>query len=184
MRQYRLNRWKGLVLGLSGGAAGTLTMNYYWQAVVATTGEDPRQETSSAEQQALDDISLVGQQARPDESSTAAIGRIAYETVTGSEPNAEEMKTTLSNAVHFGYGIAQGGVYGVLRGKAVVPDILGGAVFGAALWLFGDELGIPLLGFSQGPTAYPVHQHIHRFAAHLIYGLTTSAVTQVLRRFL
>lgn len=184
MRQRRPNRWKGFVLGLSGGAAGTLAMNYYWQVVVATTGEDPRQQISSAEQQTLDDISLVDQQARPDESSTAAIGRIGYETVTGSEPKAEETKTTLSNAVHFGYGIAQGGVYGVLRGSAVGPDVQGGAVFGTALWLLGDELGIPLLGLSQGPTAYPVNQHIHRFAAHLVYGLTTSAVTQLLHRLL
>jgi len=184
MRQRRPNRWKGLVLGLSGGAAGTLAMNYYWQAVVAATGEDPRQETSSTEQQALDDISLVGQQALPDESSTAAIGRIGYETVTGSEPQAEETKATLSNAVHFGYGIAQGGLYGALRGRAVAPDMLGGAVFGTALWLFGDELGIPLLGLSQGPTAYPVNHYVHRFVAHVVYGLTTSGVTQLLHRFM
>jgi len=178
------NRWKGLVLGLSGGAAGTLAMNAYWQAVVSMTGEDPRQETSDAKPQMLDDISVAGQQAQPDESSTAAIGRIGYETVTGSEPKTEETKTVLSNAVHFGYGIAQGGLYGMLRGNVGAPDLLGGVSFGTALWLLGDELGIPVLGLAKGPTTYPVNQHIHRFAAHLVYGLTTSTTTQLLRRLL
>ena len=67
------NRWKGFVLGVVGGAAGTLAMNYYWQGVQAATGKDPRQEQNDSGPQPLDDISLVGQQHEEGESSTAAM---------------------------------------------------------------------------------------------------------------
>ena len=73
-----------------------------------------------------------------------------------------------------------GGLYGLARSRTATPDAAGGAAFGTALWLFGDEFAVPLLGLAQGPTAFPVRQHLHRLGAHLAYGLATAAATQAL----
>jgi len=177
---FRPNRWKGLVLGTIGGIAGTIAMGYYWQAATALVGQDPRQETSD-EPGALDSISLVGKQHRDDESSTAALGRIGYRALAGAEPDGET-KTTLSYLVHYGYGALTGGLYGALRGAGPLLDLRGGAFFGIGLWLFGDELGVSLLGLAEGPTTYPPGQHAHRFGAHVAYGLGVAATTRLLHR--
>src|SRR5215211_8011646 len=91
------NRWKGLLLGLVGGAVGTLAMNFYFKTMSpfvdmdATTGDrdDPWSH-------ALDSIAVLGQHYQEGEGSTAAVGRLAYQTIAGAPPKAEETRTMLS----------------------------------------------------------------------------------------
>jgi hypothetical protein len=76
-----------------------------------------------------------------------------------------------------------GGMYGAIRSHANVPDITGGIALGLGVWFFGDELATPLVGLAKGPTAYPPVLHTHALAAHVAYGLVTSAATQTLYQF-
>lgn len=176
------NPWKGAVVGVLGGAAGLLAMRLYWQYAA------PRVNKLGGQDQDGDggehSISLVGQQHKKDESSTAALGRLAYHALSGKDPQSDETKTLLSYLVHWGYGLLQGGVYGALRGGVGAPDLAGGALFGAGLWLFGDELMAPLLGLQAGPGASPPLGHVNRLGAHLSYGLGTALVTQLLDEML
>lgn len=68
------------------------------------------------------------------------------------------------------------------RGRTSLVDSRGGTVFGTALWLFGDEIAVPLSGLQAGPTAVSGPQHLNRWGAHLIYGMATSLGTQLLHR--
>lgn len=111
-----------------------------------------------------------------DESATTAIGRIAYETLFGRPPS-EKMKNALSWAVHITYGVGVGAVFAALRPQ---PRMLDGALYGAALWLLGDELAVPLLGLSDKPSAYHPSQHAQSFAQHLGYGIALAAATRLL----
>ncbi len=183
MRHHEPNRWKGFVLGALGGVAGVVAMRYYWKAISALSGGDPRTQSQGAPAtDALDSISLIGKHHQAGESSTAAVGRIAYQTITGKEPESQETKTTLSYIVHWVLSMFMGGVYGAIRGRADVPDLRGGLTLGIGLWFFGDELAMPLLGLTKGPTAYPLALHAHAFGAHIPYGLATSATAQVPHR--
>lgn len=170
---------KGIVFGAVGGATGTFLMSYYWKAAEALHGHDPRALTREEPPHNLDDISVVGEQAEADEASTEAVGRLLHEKATGQRPS-EAKKTQLSEGVHWSYGTIVSALYGAVRGRKEVPDLAGGAAFGTALWAIGDELMVPLLGLSKGPTAYPVEQHMHRWGAHLFYGFVAAATTQAL----
>ena len=176
----------GLLAGVAGASAGLYAMRLYWGSVaprVEDAGDRyaPRFPSASGLGlgRSLDEVSLVGRQHREDESSTAAIGRIAFETATGREPS-DETKPSLSYGVHWGYGLAMGGLYGLLRRRAGFPDLTGGLLYGAALWLLGDELAVPLLGLQAGPTSASPAQHVNRLGAHLVYGAGTAAATQSL----
>ena len=183
MSYHEPNRWKGFVLGAIGGAIGVVAMRYYWKAVQAITGSDPRTEShGTPDTDALDSISLIGTHHQEGESSTAAVGRIVYQAITGKEPESQETKTTLSYLVHWILSMVMGGVYGAIRGKADGPDLAGGLALGVGLWFFGDELGFPVLGVARGPTAVPPVLHAHAFGAHVPYGLVTAATTQFLHR--
>jgi hypothetical protein len=180
------NPMTGFLLGAAGAVAGLTAMRVYWEHVApaveqAPTRLPPSRKTPSGRGwgHRLDDISLVGKQHREDESSTAALGRIAFEQATGREPD-DRTEERLSYGVHWGYGILMGGLYGLLRRRASFPDLAGGLFYSAGLWLFGDELALSLLGLQGGPTAASPPAHANRLGAHLAYGAATAAVTQAL----
>jgi uncharacterized membrane protein YagU involved in acid resistance len=180
-RRKPVNRWKGLVLGIAGGAAGALAMSAYWQLATQIEGKDPRKTDVNSPPDTLDSISLLGNNHRPGESSTAALGRVLYTAVTGSEPS-DEMKNALSYALHWLFSTGFGAAYGFLRPRADAPDLVGGVALGTTVFLMGDELAMPAMGFADGPTAYPLSLHLHSFGAHLAYGIASAAVTQALHQ--
>jgi hypothetical protein len=179
------NRWQGFVAGMIGGVAGLLAMRYYWDEIAPLLIPEEREEPGKTYPASLDldDISLVGRQYRQDESSTATVGRLLYQRVTGSEPQAET-KALLSQLVHWGYGILQGGLYGFLYTPDAGLDPTDGLIYGSGLWLFGDELAVPLLGLQSGPTTVPPDKHLNSLGAHLAYGLATALTTHLVRRLI
>jgi len=172
------------VIGLAGGLVGTAVMGGFWGALQALVGADPRATTRDDGPHPLDDVSLVGKQAGDDESSTAVIGRIAYERLAGSPPESDETKATLSYVVHYGVGAMNGGLYGAWSEGLDGGPLASGALFGTGLWLAADESLISLLGLAPGPTKYPLSQHVSRLGAHIAYGLGTGVTTAILRRIL
>jgi putative membrane protein len=56
----------------------------------------------------------------------------------------------------------------------------GGLLFGSAVWLIADEIGVPLAGFASNPTDYPISRQASALASHLIYGLTVEGERRVL----
>lgn len=129
------------------------------------------------------DMSLVGRHHRKDEPATLALGRLAFQKVAGREPS-EAASKILAKAVHWGYGIDMGGLYGLARGHAGINDVKAGLAFGAALWALGDLAGVPLLGLGEGPKAYPIKTHAKYLGAHLAYGVAVAMASQALDRVL
>lgn len=189
VRQQQPDHWHHFAVGLVGGAVGVLAMDLFRQHVSpllmpddngqGANGNTRQGQGGSERQQAS--LSLVGQHHRPDESATAALGRIMYHAVEDRDPD-KETKSELSNLVHWSYGVVQGGLYGAVRQEVAGGDLLGGALFGAGLWLLGDELAVPLLGLQDGPGAAPPSTHLNRLALHLTYGIATAATTQLLKQ--
>lgn len=181
-------RVDGMLRGAVGSLAGLVAMGLFFRATQMLKSGGSGDEAESGEdlierQERLDDISIVGQQSREDEPATETVGRLAYEAVEHHEPG-DETRRKLGQAVHWGYGILLGGLYGALRSDAEGPDLLGGLGYGAAAWALGDELMVPLLGLAEGPTAHPWTDHATALAAHLAYGAATSTATQALRRIM
>jgi hypothetical protein len=178
------NPWRGFILGAVGGAVGALTMKFYWDAVRGITGQDPRkarrQQPPPSVFQPLKDVSIFGKQHRQGESSTAALGRILYTSLMGKPPRTQEAETVMSYLVHYVISMGYAGLYSALRGDPETPDVTGGVLMGTTLWLFGDELFMPLAGLTKGPAAYPLKLHLHSWAAHIVYGIGAALATQLL----
>lgn len=188
-RRQERDRWQDFTVGLVGGAVGVLAMDLFRQYVSprimpedngqGANGNTRGGQSGSERHQAS--LSLVGQHHQPDESATAALGRMAYHAVADRNPD-KATKSELSNLVHWSYGILHGGLYGAVRPAVAGGDLLGGALFGAGLWLLADELAVPLLGLQDGPDAAPPTTHLNRLALHLAYGMATAATTQLLKK--
>lgn len=181
--------WQDFTVGLVGGAVGVLAMDLFRVYISPQIMPDENGQGANGNARGGqggtegqdDSISLIGQHHRPDESSTAALGRMMYSAVEHHDPD-KATKSELSNLVHWSYGVLQGGVYGVMQPVLGDNVLVSGALFGTGLWLLGDELAVPLLGLQDGPSAAPPSTHVNRLALHLAYGITTAATTQLLKR--
>ena len=144
------NPLEGFALGLVGANIGLLAMTLY-QNYAAKPIFEASPEADKNPSGSLDSISVVGKQHEDDESSTAAVGRKALETVTGEGPKNDAMATALSYGVHWGFGMLMGGAYGALRsGKGGAADLGVGLAFGAGLWALADEVVVPHTGPAGG----------------------------------
>jgi len=83
--------------------------------------------------------------------------------------------------VHYGFGTMMGAVYGGAAEVMPRTSMAWGLPFGAALWLGGDEIAVPLAGLSSAPGDYPASTHASALAAHLVYGLTADVVRRAVR---
>ena len=175
------NVFEGFALGLIGANVGLLAMTLY-QNYAAKPIFNAMPEADKSPSGSLDSISVVGTKHKDDESSTAAVGRLALQAATGDEPRTDAAEKVLSYGVHWGFGMLMGGLYGAVRaGKISSPGNLGlGMAYGAGLWALGDELAVPLLGLQDGPTAASKTQHGNRLAAHLLYGAGLAIGTQAI----
>lgn len=176
MKNGNIDHGKELIIGILGSIPGMIAMTYYWKAIAAL----PKPQVSHKQEQPNASISLIGQHHEEGESATAAMGRIAYHVVTGKEPQSKEMRAKLSTLADWGIGIMSGGLYGAIRKDTGMASIMGGLFYATGLWLFADELAVPLMGLSNGPQAFPPLTHVEGLGAHLVYGLVTSTTAGIL----
>lgn len=94
---------------------------------------------------------------------------------------SDEQKKAAGSLVHYGYGTAMGAVYGGICEFLPKAGLAAGIPFGAVLWLIGDEIGVPLMGFSKPPTQIPASVHADALAAHAIYGLAADGTRRIIR---
>jgi putative membrane protein len=122
------------------------------------------------------------------EEPTAALTRRVAKTAWGKDLGQDQAKQ-LGNAVHWGYGIFFGSLYGVLRNRLPAMSTGAGLPFGVALDVFGEGMLLPIFKLSPPATQFPVSTHLRDMTAHYAYTATAecvcatlSAVTEPKRR--
>ncbi len=81
--------------------------------------------------------------------------------------------------VHYGFGTALGALYGVLAETVPGSRAAYGTVYGSAVWLGADEIGVPAFGLSAPPKETPASSHVRALASHVVYGFVTDVVRRV-----
>lgn len=174
---------KGLIVGLASGFVASWTMNQFqaaWtrlaegaekshgaQSMQPSEGSNGEQENDTAEQ----------------DDATVETAKVISRNVFGHELQESE-KEPAGAAVHYAFGTVTGGLYGALAEVSPQVTMGAGVPFGAAFWLIADEVTVPLLGLSKGPTEYPVSTHAYAMASHLVYGVTAELSRRALRQVL
>ena len=172
---------KGMVAGLAGGLVASWTMNQF-QAAWTRIAEGA--EKSHGAQSMQPSEGSKGEQAgdtKEEDDATVKTAKVISREVFGHELQKSE-KEPAGAAVHYAFGTVTGGLYGALAEVTPQVTTAAGLPFGAGFWLLADEITVPLLGLSKGPTAYPVSTHAYALASHLVYGLTTELSRRALRR--
>lgn len=177
------NLWKGVVAGLAGGLVASWTMNQFQAVWAKLEGASPKPHGAQSMQPSEGSTGNQAQDMNEPDDATVKAAEAISEDIFGHELQEEE-KRPAGAAVHYLFGIASGGLYGALA--EISPQVTTGAglPFGAVFWLLADEVSVPLLGLSKGPTEYPLSTHVYSFASHLVYGVTTEFSRRALRQVL
>jgi hypothetical protein len=177
------NILKGVVAGLASGLVASWTMNQFqaaWTRIAAGSEKSHGAQSAQPSEGSTGDHS---EDAKEQDDATVETAKVISRNVFGHELQESE-KETAGAAVHYAFGAASGAVYGALAEVSPQVTMGAGIPFGAAFWLIADEVAVPALGLSKGPTAYPVSTHAYALASHLVYGLTAELSRRAIRQVL
>ena len=174
---------KGVVAGLAGGLVASWTMNQFqaaWMKLAANSEKSHGAQSMQPAQGSTGDQSEDGQE---QDDATVETAKVISRNVLGRDLKESE-KETAGAVVHYAFGTLTGGLYGALAEVSPQVTVGAGIPFGAAFWLVADEVTVPMLGLSKGPTEYPVSTHAYALASHLVYGMTAELSRRALRHVL
>jgi len=183
MREDNGSIWKGVVAGLAGGLIASWTMNQFQAAWTRLAENSEKPHGAQSMQPSDGSKGNQDQDAKEQDDATVEVAKVISDNVLDHQLQESEKKAA-GAAVHYAFGVASGGLYGALA--EVVPQVTtaAGLPFGAAFWLIADEVSVPLLGLSKGPTEYPLSTHIYSLASHLVYGVSTELSRRAVRQIL
>ena len=182
-RDGEANVWKGVVAGLAGGLVASWTMNQFQAAWTKLAGNSEKPHGAQSMQPSEGSTGNQAQDMSEDDDATVEVAKLVSEHVFGHELEKDE-KRPAGAAVHYAFGAATGGLYGAAAELSPAVTMGAGLPFGAVFWLVADEITVPLLGLSKGPSEYPLSTHVYAFASHLVYGMTTEYSRRALRQVL
>jgi len=162
---------KGIIAGVAGGLLASLVMEQFqfvWSKASeairgASEGEKPK-----------------GRKAEP---ATVKAAQSISKNVFGKKL-PKSRKKLAGEIVHYAVGTASAAIYGAAAEASPVTTIGDGLAFGTAVWLLADEISVPALGLSKGPTKFPLSTHVYALVSHLVYGWTTEMVRRAVRKAL
>jgi hypothetical protein len=111
------------------------------------------------------------------ESNLETVARRTTEGLMRRGPIDAGTKAAAGSIVHYAFGAAWGGLYGLARETTRVSSL----GFGTLVWMASDNLLLPAFRLAAWPTKYSVKEHHYALQAHFVYGLSTAAAYAMLR---
>jgi hypothetical protein len=174
---------KGVVVGLASGFVASWTMNQFQAAWMKLATNSEKSHGAQSMQPTEGSTGDESQDGKEQDDATVETAKVISRNVLGRELKESE-KEPAGTAVHYAFGTLTGGLYGALAEVSPQVTMGAGLPFGAAFWLAADEVAVPILGLSKGPTEYPPSTHAYALASHLVYGMTAELSRRALRQML
>src|SRR5690606_1746464 len=115
------------------------------------------------------------------ESANETVARRVVEQLAQRGPL--ENKERAGELVHYAYGAAWAGFYGLVactsRPARTLPGALG---FGTIVWAASESIVLPLFRLGAWPHAYPLRNHAYSLASHWAYGVATAGAFSAMLR--
>ena len=162
----------GIIAGAIAGLAGTWAMSEAQRLWTRVAEGDPP-ESAGGRHDARD-----WQERTEDQNSNELAAQAVSRFLLGRNLSQQELRFAAPLA-HYLFGAAVAAIYGAYAERR--ENDRSGARFGATVWLFADELAMPMLGLSDSTARRPLEMHLQSLAAHLVYGTVTEMTRRSLR---
>lgn len=135
--------------------------------------------TTALMQQQSKKVTRREEGARPDGKGSVQLMVDRIEAVSGVGLN-DEQRSLVEQWVHYALGAVPGALYVFARERIPGVGAANGMLYGALLFAVNDEWLNWKLGFSGPPEAYPMETHLRGLIGHLVLGVTTDTIADVL----
>lgn len=157
-----------LASGLIAGVAGSLAQSLFFSATKPLAPRGPNKPIEFPE---------------TEQSKEGATETIARRVVEGLAKRSLHDEKRAGKMVHYAFGSAWGGLYGLWTGGVARESLLrSGSAFALLVWMVGDNIVLPSFKLAGLPQDYPLRTHAYAIAAHLVYGTTVAGVHAGLQR--
>lgn len=170
----------GVAVGMVAGFVASWVMNQFQQSWTRKQEGFAKGHGAQSMQPSEGSPEPEGPVEQEKDDATVKIARTLFEGVLGRKLKNDE-KETAGTLVHYAFGIGMGATYGAMAEVAPAVTAAVGIPFGVVFWVIADEIVVPALGLSKGPTEYPLSTHAYSLASHVVYGVTAEAVRRPLR---
>ncbi len=109
--------------------------------------------------------------------------QVMAEKIAG-HPLDEDTKKHAAEVIHWVFGAATGGFYGVLAELYPQVTAKNGATFGLTLMSLTHEGALPAFGLDQKPEDQSFREHTSEATTHIVYGVVTEKVRGLVRGLL
>ncbi len=109
--------------------------------------------------------------------------KVAAERVAGHALDPST-KAIAAEGIHWGFGAAVGAAYGAMAEYYPAATAKEGASFGMALEALTHETALPALGLSTKPEDDSLRGRASEMTSHMVYGVTTEFVRNLVRKVL
>ena len=168
---YFVTPWGALFRGLVAGAVGSYLQTAFFKRTKRIAPATPK------------DVFTPPEEEQKSEFSTSTVARRTVEGMLKRGPLSEAQKKTGGKIVHYAYGAAWGGLYGLTRESLpATRHPLGVLAYSASVWMLADNLVLPAFRLSAWPQKYPAKVHAYALAAHVAYGAGTALFYEAMRR--
>lgn len=160
--------WKSILTGAAGGLVGAWTMSQFsrwWNRTLPSLRANTGEGSCLYSPQEWDSISRSAEW-------------IAAPFVS-RKLSAHETRIA-SAIVHYAVGGAAGALYGTAADWTPSVTKFRGLGFGIAMWIVGDEMVMPVLGFTDKSSTYSLRMRANAFGEHLVYAFTVNLVYRML----
>ena len=96
-------------------------------------------------------------------------------------PLSSDSREISSEAIHWGFGITAGAIYGVIAEFYPAATAKEGATFGLTLMALTHETALPAMGLSEPAEDQSAREHTSEAATHLLFGVVTEKVRSLVR---
>lgn len=155
-----------MLMGGAAGVAGTWALDradwFMWRNV----DEDARARTNRV---------------RPNGEPPAHVVASKLEQALSLNPTPQQHEIT-ALAVHYGIGIAPAIAYALVRDKLPISGVPRGLLYGLSLFLLQDEILNSVTGLGASPRKYPWQAHARGLVAHLVYGVATELMLELMEK--
>ena len=165
---------RGVLAGVVGGLAAGWLMNVWGEGpgtAISKELETPEEQKQVAAQSDGEDATMKTADA-------------LYSVAEGGQHLTHEQREKGGPIVHYAYAALVGGLYGGLAEYSRLVRSGFGTAYGTALFVGGDLLAVPALGFSKPLSAFPASSFAAPYTGHLVYGATTELVRRIVRLIL
>lgn len=87
--------------------------------------------------------------------------------------------TSISQAIHWGYGAFWGAIFGIVHSSLKIPLLLHGTIFGGLVATVASTL-VPAMGLEPSPKEQPKKMSAMQFVNHVIFGWAVALTFRVL----